>query len=162
MNRRRAARFGAIQALYQAELSGQTIEQVTAEFEAYRLADLLEPLELEDQPLEVDRDWFLSVFKGTSIVITDLDQRIEKTLSSGWSLTRLGYLLRAFLRAGAFELYHRPDVPTKAVINEYLELAHAFLEKDDVGFLNGVLDRLAVEARQETGTTSEQPVSGDA
>ncbi len=161
MNRRRAARFGAIQALYQTEVSGQTIEQVTTEFEAYRLADLLEPLELDDKPLDVDRDWFLSVAKGTSVVISDLDGRIEKTLSAGWSLPRLGYLLRAFLRAGAFELFHRPDVPTKAVINEYLELAHAFLEKDDVGFLNGVLDRLAVEARPEP-TTSEQSVGGDA
>lgn len=161
MNRRRAARFGAIQALYQAELSGQTIEQVTTEFENHRLADLLEPLDLDDKPVDVDRDWFLSVAKGTSIVISDLDQRIENTLSSGWSLQRLGYLLRAFLRAGAFELFHRPDVPTKAVINEYLELAHAFLEKDDVGFLNGVLDRLAVEARPEP-TTSEKSVGGDA
>jgi N utilization substance protein B len=162
MNRRRAARLGAIQALYQAEVSGQTIEQVTTEFEVHRLADLLEPLELEGQPLEVDRDWFLSVAKGTSIVVTDLDQKIEKTLSAGWSLARLGYLLRAFLRAGAFELFHRPDVPTKAVINEYLELAHAFLEKDDVGFLNGVLDRLAAEARPAAAGPSEQTVSGDA
>jgi N utilization substance protein B len=162
MNRRRAARFGAIQALYQAELSGQDIDKVTTEFEAYRLADLLEPLELEDQPLDVDRDWFLSVAKGTSIVISDLDQRIEKTLTAGWSLARLGYLLRAFLRAGAFELIYRPDVPTKAVINEYLELAHAFLEKEDVGFLNGVLDRLAIEARPDSAASSTQSVNGDA
>lgn len=149
MNRRRAARFGAVQALYQAELSGQDIELVTAEFQAHRLADLLEPLELEDPAPEVDQDWFLSVAKGTFDAIDGLDHRIEQTLSSGWSLGRLGYLLRAFLRAGAFELFHRPDVPAKAVINEYLELAHAFLEKDDVGFLNGVLDRLAAEARAE-------------
>ena len=162
MNRRRAARFGAIQALYQAELSDQDIEHVVTEFEAHRLADLLEPLDLEDQPIDVDRDWFLSVAKGTSIVISTLDERIEKTLSAGWSLSRLGYLLRAFLRAGAFELFHRPDVPTKAVINEYLELAHAFLEKDDVGFLNGVLDRLAIEARPKVATPSQRPVSGDA
>ncbi len=162
MNRRRAARFGAIQALYQAELSGQDIEQVTTEFEAHRLADLLEPMELQDKPLDVDRDWFLNVAKGTTIVISDLDQKIENTLSAGWSLSRLGYLVRAFLRAGAFELFHRPDVPTKAVINEYLELAHAFLEKDDVGFLNGVLDRLAMEARAGSPLSPSSPVNGDA
>jgi len=155
MNRRRAARFGAIQALYQAELSGQDIELVTNEFQAFRLADLLEPLELEDPAPEVDRDWFLHVAKGAFDQIDALDQRIEQTLTSGWSLSRLGYLVRAFLRAGAFELFHCVDVPSKVIINEYLELAHAFLEKDDIGFLNAVLDRLAAEAR--AGTNAEPP-----
>lgn len=162
MNRRRAARFGAIQALYQAELRGQDIGLVMAEFQAHRLADLLEPLELDDPAPEVDQEWFLSIAKGTFDAIEALDQKIEETLSSGWSLTRLGYLLRAFLRAGAFELFHRPDVPAKAVINEYLDLAHAFLEKDDVGFLNGVLDRLAADVRKDKATEPpEKSVSHD-
>ena len=147
MNRRRAARFGAVQALYQAELSGQDIELVVAEFQAFRLQDLLEPLELEDAAPEVDRDWFQQIAMGTFEAIDGLDRQIERTLTSGWSLARLGYLLRAFLRAGAYELFHRQDVPPKVVINEYLELAHAFLEQDDVGFLNAVFDRLAAEAR---------------
>lgn len=149
MNRRRAARFGAVQALYQAELSGQDIELVIAEFQAFRLADLLEPLELDDPGPEVDRDWFVKVASGAYDAIADLDPRIETTLSSGWTLARLGYLLRAFLRAGAFELVQCRDVPVKVVINEYIELAHAFLEKDDTGFLNAVLDRLAADARAD-------------
>lgn len=157
MNRRRAARFGAVQALYQAELSGQDIELVAAEFQAVRLADLLEPLELDDPAPEVDQAWFLKVATGAYDAIDDLDRRIEQTLTSGWSLARLGFLLRAFLRAGAFELFHCPDVPTKVVINEYLELAHAFLEKDDTGFLNAVLDRLAVEARTPAGAAPSEP-----
>ncbi len=163
MNRRRAARFGAIQALYQAELSGQDIELVTAEFQAFRLADLLEPLERDDPAPAVDRDWFQHVAKGAYEAIDDLDRRIEQTLSSGWSLNRLGFLLRAFLRAGAFELFHCPDVPAKVVINEYLELAHAFLEKDDTGFLNAVLDRLAADAKRELiAAFTEKPAGSDA
>jgi N utilization substance protein B len=166
MNRRRAARFGAIQALYQAELSGQDIERVTAEFQAFRLADLLEPLEQEEPAPDVDRNWFLTVAKGAFEHAEALDRQIENTLSSGWSLRRLGYLVRAFLRAGAFELFHCPDVPAKAVINEYLELAHAFLEKDDIGFINAVLDRLATEARAASPAEPKAdppvaPVSGD-
>lgn len=162
MNRRRAARYGAIQALYQAEMSGQDIELVMAEFQAHRLADLLEPLELDDPSPDVDRDWFLKVAGGAYDAIADLDPRIERTLTSGWSLARLGYLLRAFLRAGAFELFHCPDVPAKAAINEYLELAHAFLGKDDTGFLNAVLDRLAAEARAEASPgPANQPASSD-
>lgn len=149
MNRRRAARFGAIQALYQAELSGQDIELVVNEFEAFRLADLLEPLELDDPAPEVDRDWFVNVSKGAFDAMSDLDARIEQKLSSGWTLPRLGYLLRAFLRAGAFELTHPEDVPVKVVINEYVELAHAFLNKEDAGFLNAVFDRLANASKEQ-------------
>lgn len=157
MNRRRAARFGAVQALYQAELSGQDIELVVAEFQAFRLSDLLEPLELEDAAPEVDRDWFQQIAMGTFGAIDDLDRHIERTLTSGWSLPRLGYLLRAFLRAGAYELFHRQDVPPKVAINEYLELAHAFLEQDDIGFLNAVFDRLAAEARSQSPKLEASP-----
>ena len=64
MTRRRAARFGAIQALYQAELSGVDIEQVIAEFQAHRLADLLEPLEGSEPPPAVDRAWFAALAEG--------------------------------------------------------------------------------------------------
>ena len=154
MNRRRAARFGAIQALYQAEMSNQDIEVVIHEFDTFRLADLLEPLELDDPAPEVDRDWFIKVSKGAFDATADLDPRIEEKLSSGWTLPRLGYLLRAFLRAGAFELTHPDDVPVKVVINEYVELAHAFLNKDDAGFLNAVLDRLAAAPKDPSVSTS--------
>ena len=68
---------------------------------------------------------------------------IGATLAEGWSLERAGYLLRAFLRAGAHELASRPDVPVSVVINEYVELAHDFLSRDEARFINAVLDRLA-------------------
>jgi len=163
MNRRRAARFGAVQALYQAEMSGQDIELVINEFQAFRLADLLEPLELEDPAPEVDRKWFAKVAEGAFDAREALDRRIEDRLSQGWSLNRLGYLLRGFLRAGAFELLHCQDVPNKVVINEYLELAHAFLAKDDVGFLNAVLDRLSADSlRDEQKASPAATADGDA
>lgn len=157
MNRRRTARFGAIQALYQAEMSSQDIELVINEFQAFRLADVLEPLELEDPAPEVDRDWFVKVSQGAYDNKADLDIKLEQKLSSGWTLARLGYLLRAFLRAGAFEILHADDVPTKVVINEYIELAHAFLSKEDAGFLNAVLDRLAASSKE-----NETPAALDA
>jgi N utilization substance protein B len=147
MNRRRAARFGAVQALYQAEMSGTNITQIIAEFRAFRLADLLEPLELEEKAPEVDRAWFDRITEGTWTEIKRLDQLIEPKLAQDWTLDRLGFLLRAFLRAGTYELAYCADVPPKVVLNEYTELAHAFLSQDDAGFLNAVLDRLAPEVR---------------
>ena len=108
MTRRRAARFGAIQALFQTELSGADVEAVIAEFQAHRLADLLEPLEGSGPAPAVDREWFAALTQGAWQRAGELDPMIEELLAEGWSLVRAGYLLRACLRAGAFELAARP------------------------------------------------------
>ena len=158
MTRRRAARFGAIQALFQTELSGADVEAVIAEFQAHRLADLLEPLEGSGPAPAVDRDWFAALTRGAWQRAGELDPMIEALLAEGWTLVRAGYLLRACLRAGAFELAARPDVPVRVVINEYVELAHAFLSRDEAGFINAVLDRLAAKVRPEA-EPDPQPAS---
>jgi N utilization substance protein B len=150
MTRRRAARFGVVQALYQIEISGAGPETVIREFEHHRLSDLLGPLELADKPPRVDRSWFADVTRGAWQMARELDPRIEATLATGWNLTRAGYLLRAFLRAGAYELAARPNVPAGVVVNEYVALAHAFLSSEEAGFVNAVLDRLAGELRPGT------------
>ena len=158
MTRRRAARFGAIQALYQAELTGRQIEAVIAEFQAHRLADLLEPLEGNGPAPEVDRRGSRPSPAAPGGRRPELDPMIEATLAEGWSLERAGYLLRAFLRAGAFELAARPDVPVRVVINEYVELAHDFLSKDEAGFINAVLDRLAGQLRPDAATWADAAI----
>ena len=147
MTRRRAARFGVVQALYQIELSGTAADLVITEFEHHRLDDLLEPLDLTDDAPKVDRAWFADVTRGAWQMAPELDPRIETTLADGWNLVRAGYLLRAFLRAGAFELAARPKVPPGVVVNEYVALAHAFLSSEEAGFVNAVLDRLAGDLR---------------
>ncbi|HEX6144919.1 MAG TPA: transcription antitermination factor NusB [Geminicoccaceae bacterium] len=149
MNRRRAARYGAVQALYQLEVGGAAVDLVIGEFHAHRLADLLDPLELEGEAPEVDREWFQTVTRGAWRRSAELDPLIEARLASGWSLDRLGYLVRAVLRAGTFELAERLDVPPRVVINEYVGLAHDFLPREDAGFVNAVLDRLAGELRPD-------------
>ncbi len=150
MNRRRAARYGAIQALYQLELTGAPVEQVIAEFVAHRLDDLLEPLGLEGRRPEVDRAWFERLTRGAWQKVGELDAVLEPLLAQGWTLTRAGYLLRAILRAGAYELAECPDVPATVVINEYVELADTFLSRDEAGFVNAILDRLAGQLRAGT------------
>ena len=160
MNRRRAARFGAVQALYQMDLTATPMDAVIAEFEQHRLADLLEPLELNGgAPAEVDREWFQNVTRGAWRRAQELDPLIEEMLASGWTLTRAGYLLRAFLRAGAFELADRPDVPVQVVLSEYVELAHGFLPADEAGFVNAVLDRLAARLRPDRPPRPPAPPS---
>lgn len=148
LNKRRAARFAAVQALYQIELAGAPAETVVAEFGGHRLAQLLEPLGGDHASPVVDRAWFEIVAVGAWSARERLDPEIGSSLSPGWTFARCGYLLRACLRAGAFELAERSDVPVKVVISEYVELAHAFLGEGDAGFVNAVLDRLAPRLRQ--------------
>lgn len=147
LNKRRAARFAAVQALYQIELGGERPETVCREFGEHRLAQLLEPVEVELPSPEVDREWFTIVVKGAWAARYDLDPQIETCLAEGWTLARCGFLLRATLRAGAFELAQRTDVPVKVVINEYVELAHLFFDANEPAFVNAVLDRLAPRLR---------------
>jgi N utilization substance protein B len=147
LNKRRAARVAAVQALYQIELNSAEPREVVIEFMEHRLDELFEPLDLAVPSPEVDREWFALVVFGTWAMRERLDPRIDEALAEGWSLQRCGYLLRACLRAGAFELAERPDVPVKVVINEYVELAHLFFNGSEPGFVNAVLDRLAPRLR---------------
>jgi len=148
LNKRRAARFAAVQALYQAELGEQPIDRVIEEFGAHRLAELLEPLGLGRPSPPVDSTWFEIVTRGAWQASARLDPLIEPCLGEGWSLARCGYLARACLRAGAFELADRGDVPPTTAINEYVELANLFLPAGDARFVNAVLDRLARRLRE--------------
>jgi len=72
---------------------------------------------------------------------------IDGQLASGWRLVRVDAILRAILRAGAFELVEEADVPVRVVINEYVEVAHAFFAGDEPRVVNGVLDALARKLR---------------
>ena len=72
-----------------------------------------------------------------------LDPLIDEALSKGWPLKRIDAILRAVLRAGSYELEHRKDVPGRVVVSEYVDVAHAFVEKDETGMVNAVLDQIA-------------------
>ena len=149
LNRRRAARFAAVQALYQVDLLGERPEVVCREFGEHRLSRLFEYVEEDGPSPDVDREWFQILVKGAWAAHVRLDPELESSLAEGWTLARCGYLLRACLRAGAFELAERTDVPVKVVINEYVELAHLFFDASEPAFVNAVLDRLAPRLRTE-------------
>ncbi len=146
--RRRAARLAAVQALYQLEAGGGDPDQVITEFREHRLAHLLEPFAPDAPPPPVDYEWFERITRGAWARRAELDPLIEAALAPGWTLARCGFLLRACLRAGAFELASCPEVPFRVVINEYLEVAHLFFSGEEAAFVNAVLDRLSRELRR--------------
>ena len=140
---RRAARLAAIQALYQMELTGVDAETVAEEFANYRFGREPEMLALG----EPDEAFFGDIVRGVPHRQAEIDAAIAKCLASDWRLSRVDSILRATLRAGAFELIARPDVPVKVVIDEYVELSYAFFSGEEPAFVNAALDKLAHRKR---------------
>ncbi|MGH6613958.1 transcription antitermination factor NusB [Sphingomonas sp.] len=140
---RAAARLAAIQALYQHEMEGTAIPSLLHEFHNHRLGATIEDAEYA----EAEVDFFDDVVKGTHARLAEIDTIVAAKLAKGWSLTRLDKAMRAILRAGTYELLARPDVPVGTVITEYVDVAHAFFDKREAGFVNGLLDGIAKDVR---------------
>lgn len=140
---RSRARLGAVQALYQMELAETDLSDILAEYGAGEIA---RGISASDAGSE-DFEYFSNIISGVVKEQRTIDPKINGCLAEGWRLERLDSILRAILRAGTYELTLRPDVPARVVINEYLDLTHAFFEADESKFVNGVLDRLARELR---------------
>ncbi|WAC24841.1 transcription antitermination factor NusB [Blastomonas sp. SL216] len=140
---RSAARLAAVQALYQHTMEKTPIAQLLHEFHMHRLGAEIE----DDQYAEADVGFFDDVVKGTTARLEEIDGLIEARLAEGWSLGRIDRTLHQILRAGTYELLARPDVPVGSVINEYLDVAHAFFDSKDTRFANGLLDGIAKDVR---------------
>jgi N utilization substance protein B len=143
--KRSAARLAAVQALYQIDLTGAAVETVVAEFIKHRLERDIDG----DNYGAVDRALFADIVTGASHRRQELDRMIAAALTEEWPLERLEVTLRAILRAGAYELAGRRDVPARVTLNEYMDLAHAFFAGKEPGLVNGVLDRLAKTLRPD-------------
>jgi N utilization substance protein B len=140
---RSAARLAAVQALYQQEMEGTPLRRLLKEFHDHRLGATIE----DEQYHEAEIDFFDDIVAGADARKSEIDQAIAGKLATGWSLGRLDRPMRAILRAGTYELIARPDVPVGTVISEYVDVAHAFYEKRESGFVNGLLDAIAKEVR---------------
>jgi N utilization substance protein B len=142
---RSAARMAAVQALYQMELTNRDAASVAAEFIAHRLGAPIDGLDLSS----ADTGFFKDLLTGVVAQQSKVDNAIARVLAAGWTLERLDSILRALLRAGAYEIVLRPDVPARVTIDEYVEIARDFFEGEETKFVNGVLDAIAREARPE-------------
>jgi N utilization substance protein B len=140
---RSAARLAAVQALYQHDMEGTPIARLLHEFHEHRLGATIE----DEQYHEAERDFFDDIVTGAAARQSDIDALISGRLAEGWTLERLDRPMRAILRAGSYELLARADVPVATVITEYVDVAHAFYDKRESGFVNGLLDAVAKEAR---------------
>ena len=135
---RRQAREFALKALYQADVSGGTVQQALESL----FMGLLEQSS-EEKPAEADEQHFsLAIAKGFDGRKEEIDAYIEQA-SKNWRLTRMPVVDRSILRLATTEMVLMKDIPASVTINEAVELAKRFGEKESRAFVNGILDRIA-------------------
>lgn len=140
---RSAARLAAVQALYQLDMEPKPLPLLLHEFHEHRLGATIEEVEYA----AAEQTFFDDIVMGVDARREEIDGLIAGKLSTGWSLERLDKPMRQILRAGTYELLARIDVGTGTVISEYVDVAHAFYDKRESGFVNGLLDAVAKVAR---------------
>ena len=142
-DRRSAARLAAVQALYQMEVTGKGLKETRAEFESFWIGNEIEGVQYKD----ADTAFFSDILTGVVSAQGPIDRLIDKALAAGWALSRIDSVMRAILRAGAYELKERADVPARVAIKEYVDIASAFFGPEEAGMINAVLDALARQCR---------------
>jgi transcription antitermination protein NusB len=138
-NQRGAARLAAVQALYQMDVAGTGLNEIMAEFEKHWLGGEVEGVQF----LPAEAAFFRDIVSGFVDAQSRLDPKIDAALAGGWPLARIDAVLRAVLRAAAYELERRSDVPARVVVTEYVDIAGAFAGAAETGMVNAVLDQLA-------------------
>jgi transcription antitermination protein NusB len=143
LSARAMARLAAVQALYQMDVARTDARVVIEEFTRHRFHSEAEKAYYE----RADETFFSELVLGVVEKQRDVDPLIGAHLAKGWRLARIDSILRAILRAASFELQERRDVPVKVIINEYVDIAHAFFGGDEPGVVNGILDAVARDVR---------------
>jgi N utilization substance protein B len=145
---RSSARLAAVQALYDADLSGSSADRVLTDFIDHALGDRALMTDHDEAETEVmlsppDPVLLAALLRGCLAQSETLDQLVAQALSKDWQIGRLEAVLRAILRAGTFELTQMPETPARVVISEYVDVASAFYGGPEPGLVNAVLDRIA-------------------
>ena len=138
-----ASRLFAVQALFQMESSGQTVEKIVREFESHRFGEVFDDVEMA----EGDPAHFRKVVDGAVNWQAKIDQMTDRALVAKWPIDRIDPVIRALFRAAGAELVSM-ETPPKVVINEYVDVAKAFFpEGKEAKFVNAVLDHMAREEK---------------
>jgi N utilization substance protein B len=147
---RRAARLAAVQAIYEIAVADADADAILDNFLHQRW-----PRSGADETLPPpDLRLLTAMLKGVIAALPELDREIDAILANRRGADRIEVLLRAILRVGAYELMAMEAVPTKVILNEYINLAHAFFAGGEPALVNAVLDRLALRYRGPAGALS--------
>ena len=140
-----AARLYAVQALFQMEAAGQSVDKVRSEFETHRFGATYD----DDEMADGDRDLFRAVLEGAVNWQARIDQLTDRALVAAWPIDRIDPVIRALFRAAGAEIVD-VGTPPKVAITEYVDVAKAFFpDGKEASFVNAVLDHMAREAKPE-------------
>lgn len=141
---RTASRMAAVQALFQGEQGGESLEAVIDQFVRHRLGALPGGDGYEEgRAPDAQAPLFAAIVRTATARQSELDRMLAESLPPEWPLARIDPVLRALLRAGAAELGTPDGPPARVVINEYLDVAHGFFDGEEPRMANGVLNRIA-------------------
>lgn len=141
---RSAARLAAVQALYQHDMEATPVAQLLHEFHQHRLGTTIDEDSFDDAAYaEAEVAFFDDIVRGCVERVDEIDAIITDKLASGWHLARLEKSMKAVLRCGTYELIARADIPAASTISEYVDVAKAFHDPKEAGFVNGLLDAVA-------------------
>ena len=140
---KKLARLAAVQTVFQSDIRGENVVHIAQEFVKTEFAMLLDM----EQIRELSTQLFMALTQGYEERQEEIDHIIATNLADGWSLERIDSVSRAILRVGMYELLFMPETPAVVAVSEYSDLAHAFFDDRDAGFVNGVLNKVARAAR---------------
>ncbi|MEO1489211.1 MAG: transcription antitermination factor NusB [Pseudomonadota bacterium] len=145
---RSTARLAAVQALYQMQMEGTPLAKLLDEFHQHRLGRTIDDEDHgEAVYADAEVDFFDDLVRGVIARRAEIDEAVVAKLAGGWTLARLDKTMLQVLRAGAYELMARADVPKASAINEYVDVAKAFFDDREAKFVNGILDAIAKDLR---------------
>ena len=133
------------------DIAGAGLNDIFAEFESHWLGSEVEG----EKYLPAEAAFFRDVVSGVVRDQTKLDPLVDDALAKSWPLKRIDAIIRAVMRAGAYELEHRKDVPARVVVTEYVDVANAFVDREETGMVNAVLDQLARRFRADEFSRTE-------
>lgn len=127
------ARKCAVQALYQWQMSGESLTRIEAYF-------------LEEQHLKgAQKTYFSELFHGVPKQLADIDAALAEFVDR--PVEKIDPVERAILRIGAYELINRLETPYKVIINEGVNLAKDFGAEGSHKYVNGILDKVSQKHR---------------
>ena len=143
-NNKRLARLAAVQGLYRIALTGHPATDIICDFREH-------PPELDsgETLTNMDKELFGEIVTGVTEQEKTLDEMLAGAFDAKVSADRMEILLRAILRAGAYELHHHGKIPAGIIINDYVDVAHAFFDAKEPGLVNAILDKLAKKLRAQ-------------
>ena len=145
---RSTARLAAVQALYQQQMEGTALARLLDEFHQHRLGREIDDEDHGDATYaDAEVEFFDDVVRGVDARRDEIDEMLVAKLAQGWTLARLDKTMLQILRAGAYEIVARADVPTATAITEYVDVAKAFFDDREAKFVNGILDAVAKDVR---------------